>query len=284
MFKFRFMKYRRLSYVMSALLIALSVFILATKGLNLGIDFAGGIVMEVRSTDPNFGITEMRSDLSAFRPELQQDGMGNIIIRIGLGDSDDAQNEMVSEIRAMLGDRVTYEQIQIVGPRIGAELIRGGILAVIFAFLMMSIYVWIRYKGGYAVGALVSLFHDFILMFGFFAITGLEFSQTAIAVILTGIGYSINDKVVNYDRIQENAKKYGKMPTDELIDLSVNEMLMRTIITSSSTAVAMIAMIMFAGGILGEFAIAMLFSIVLGAFSSIFISNSILLNFNVRDN
>jgi len=280
------MKYRKLSYIVSTILIALSIFSVSTNGLNYGIDFAGGIVMEVKSKSPDFGITEMRGALASFRPELQEDGSGNVMIRLGLSDgsTDDAQNTIVREIRDILGDRVTYEQMQIVGPKIGAELIRGGIMAVIFAFFMMALYIWVRYKGGYAVGALVSLFHDFILMFGFFSATGLEFSQVAIAVILTGIGYSINDKVVNYDRIQENARKYAKMPKDELIDLSVNEMLMRTVRTSASTALVMIALWVFAGGVLGEFAMAMLFSIFMGAFSSIFISNSLLLNFELRDN
>ena len=160
---------------------------------------------------------------------------------------------------------------------------RGGILAILFAFLMMAVYVWVRYRGGYAVGALVSLFLDFVLMFGFFSITGLEFNQTAIAVILTGIGYSINDKVVNYDRIEENVKKYHKMPMPELIDLSINEMFRRTMMTSISTLLAMLGLFLFSGEVLREFAIAMTFSIVMGTFTSIFISNMILYNFNLRD-
>ena len=139
------------------------------------------------------------------------------------------------------------------------------------------------YKGGYAVGAFVSLFLDFVLMFGFFSITGLEFNQTAIAVILTGIGYSINDKVVNYDRIDENVKKYHKMPMSDLIDLSVNEMLRRTMLTSVSTLLAMIGIFLFGGAMLRDFALAMGFSIVMGTFTSIYISNMILYNFNLRD-
>jgi len=173
--------------------------------------------------------------------------------------------------------------MQIVGPKIGGELIRGGILAIIFAFIMMSIYVWIRYKGGYAVGAFISLLFDFMLMFGFFSVFGLEFSQTAIAVILTGVGYSINDKIVNYDRIMENSKKYHKMPTAELIDLSVNEMLGRTLMTSITTALAMVSLLMFAKGVLGDFASAMLFCIFMGTLSSIFVSNACLLYFNIRE-
>ncbi len=147
----------------------------------------------------------------------------------------------------------------------------------------MSVYIWIRYRGGYAVGSFVSLVLDFILMFGFFSVAGLEFNQTSIAVILMGIGYSINDKVVNYDRIDENIKKYHKMPMSELIDLSINEMFRRTIMTSVSTILAMVGLYMFGGAMLQEFAIAMTFAIVMGTATSIYISNVILYHFNLRE-
>jgi preprotein translocase SecF subunit len=279
------MKYRKLSYFIGGLLVLLSILSLSFKGLNYGIDFAGGIAIEAKSATPNYGISEMRRDLAAWNPELQEDNKGNVLIRVGLDKNatDEQQNQAVREIKSVLGDKVSYEQVQIVGPKIGGELIRGGILAVIFAFMMMSIYVWIRYRGGYAIGSFISLSLDFIMMFGFFSIIGLEFSQTAIAVILTGVGYSINDKIVNYDRIMENSRKYHKMPTMELIDLSVNEMLSRTLMTSISTALAMAALLVFAGGILGEFAIAMLFCIVEGTLSSIFVSNACLIHFNIRE-
>ena len=240
--------------------------------------------MEVTPVAETMTIDKMRSELAEFSPELQQIDGNAILIRLGLpkGVTDAQQNERVAQIKNILGDQVTYSQVQIVGPKIGGELIRGGILAIIFAFLMMAVYVWVRYRGGYAVGALVSLFLDFVLMFGFFSITGLEFNQTAIAVILTGIGYSINDKVVNYDRIEENVKKYHKMPMPELIDLSINEMFRRTMMTSVSTLLAMLGLFLFSGEVLREFAIAMTFSIVMGTFTSIYISNVVLLNFDLR--
>ena len=193
------------------------------------------------------------------------------------------QNERVSEIKKILGNNVNYAQVQIVGPKIGGELVRGGILAILVSFILMSVYIWIRYRGGYAVGSFVSLLLDFILMFGFFSVMGLEFNQTAIAVILMGIGYSINDKVVNYDRIDENIKKYHKMPMDELIDLSVNEMLSRALRTSISTILALVGLYIFGGQMLQEFAIAMTFSIIMGTLTSIYISNVILYHFNLRD-
>lgn len=283
--KFHFMKYRKLSYWFSGILVALSIVSLLTHGLNYGIDFAGGISMEVKPIEANYTIDKMRSDLSAFSPELQSVDNDSILIRVGLpkGATDAQQNTRVAEIKQILGDKVQYSQVQIVGPKIGGELVRGGILAILVSFVLMSVYIWIRYRGGYAVGSFVSLVLDFVLMFGFFSVTGLEFNQTSIAVILMGIGYSINDKVVNYDRIDENIKKYHKMPMTELIDLSVNEMLHRTIMTSVSTILAMVGLYFWGGVMLQEFAIAMTFSVVMGTLTSIYISNVILYHFNLRE-
>ena len=283
--KLHFMKYRKLAYIISGALILLSVVSLMFRGLNYGIDFSGGISMEVKPVVENYGVEDMRIALQNFSPELQEVDGNAILIRLGLpkGATDTEQNERVAQIKDILGDKVQYEQVQVVGPKIGGELVQGGILAILFAFVMMAIYVWIRYKGGYAIGAFCSLFLDFVLMFGFFSIVGLEFNQTAIAVILTGIGYSINDKIVNYDRIDENVKKYHKMPMTDLIDLSVNEMLRRTMLTSVSTLLAMIGLLIFGGQVLRDFSIAMIFSVIMGTFTSIYISNMILYNFNLRD-
>lgn len=283
--KLHFMKYRKLSYWISGILIALSIFSLVTRGLNYGIDFSGGISMEVTPVDAEFTIDKMRKDLVLFKPELQSVDGNAILLRVGLpkGSTDAEQNARVSEIKNILGDKVTYSQVQIVGPKIGGELVRGGILAILMSFVMMSIYIWIRYRGGYAVGSFVSLLLDFVLMFGFFSVVGLEFNQTAIAVILMGIGYSINDKVVNYDRIDENIRKYHKMPMNDLIDLSVNEMLRRTLLTSISTILAMVGLYVFGGVVLKDFAIAMTFSIIMGTLTSIYVSNVILYHFNLRE-
>lgn len=283
--KLHFMKYRKLSYWVSGILVALSIVSLATRGLNYGIDFAGGISMEVTPVAAGYTIDKMRGALAQFSPELQSVDGNSILVRVGLpkGATDAQQNERVREIKNILGDNVTYSQVQIVGPKIGGELVRGGILAILVSFVLMSVYIWIRYRGGYAVGSFVSLVLDFILMFGFFSVAGLEFNQTSIAVILMGIGYSINDKVVNYDRIDENIKKYHKMPMTELIDLSINEMFRRTVMTSVSTILAMVGLYMFGGAMLQEFAVAMTFAIVMGTLTSIYISNVILYHFNLRE-
>ncbi len=283
--KLHFMKYRKLSYWISGVLVVLSVVSLLTRGLNYGIDFSGGISMEVTPIEESYTVDKMRHDLNAFHPELQSVDGNAVLIRVGLpkGSTDAEQNARVSEIKQILGNKVEYSQVQIVGPKIGGELVRGGILAILVSFVLMSVYIWIRYRGGYAVSSYVSLILDFILMFGFFSVMGLEFNQTAIAVILMGIGYSINDKVVNYDRIDENMKKYHKMPMDELIDLSVNEMLYRTLMTSISTLLAMVGLYFFGGVLLKDFAIAMSFSIVMGTATSIYISNVILYHFNLRE-
>ncbi len=283
--KLHFMKYRKLSYWISGALVLLSILSLSIKGLNYGIDFAGGISMEVTSNSPDYTVDKMRHDLAAFSPELQSVDDKSILIRVGLpkGATDAQQNERVREIKDILGDRVEYAQVQIVGPKIGGELVRGGILAVLVSFILMAVYIWIRYRGGYAVGSFVSLVFDFILMFGFFSVMGLEFNQTAIAVILMGVGYSINDKVVNYDRIDENVKKYHKMPMDDVIDLSVNEMLSRTLMTSITTMLALLGLFVFGGLALRDFAIAMTFSIIMGTLTSMYISNVILYHFNIRE-
>ena len=280
-----FMKYRKLSYWISGALVLLSILSLCFKGLNYGIDFSGGISMEVQPTNAEYTIDKMRVALAEFKPELQVVDGGAVLVRVGLpkGSTDAQQNARVTEIKNILGDKVTYSQVQIVGPKIGGELVRGGILAVLVSFVLMSVYIWIRYRGGYAVGSFVSLLLDFVLMFGFFSVTGLEFNQTAIAVILMGIGYSINDKVVNYDRIDENIQKYHKMPMNDLIDLSVNEMMRRTLMTSISTILAMVGLYVFGGVMLRDFAIAMTFSVVMGTLTSIYISNVILYHFNLRE-
>ena len=283
--KLHFMKYRKLSYWISAVCVVLSILSIVFKGFNYGIDFSGGISMEIKPTSAEYTIDKMRHDLEQFKPELQAVDGDAILLRVGLpkGSTDEEQNARVAEIKNILGDHVTYSQVQVVGPKIGGELIRGGILAILVSFVMMSIYIWIRYRGGYAVGSFVSLIFDLILMFGFFSIAGLEFNQTAIAVILMGVGYSVNDKVVNYDRIDENLKKYHKMPVSDVIDLSINEMLYRTIVTSVSTILAMVGIYIFGGQMLREFAIAMTFSIISGTLTSIYISNVILYHFNLRE-
>ena len=165
--KFHFMKYRKLSYWISGILVALSILSLAVRGLNYGIDFSGGISMEVTPTSPEFTIDKMRAELSAFNPELQSVDGNSILVRVGLpkGATDAEQNARVVEIKNILGDQVQYSQVQIVGPKIGGELVRGGILAILVSFVLMSVYIWIRYRGGYAVGSFVSLILDFILMF-----------------------------------------------------------------------------------------------------------------------
>ena len=280
-----FMRYRKLSYFISIFLIIISILSLLFKGLNYGIDFSGGISLEVTPKQDSYTIDKIRNDLFGFKPEMQYIDNKSILIRIGLpkNSTEKEQNLMVAEVKNILGDNVSYSRVQVVGPKIGTELIRGGILAVIVSFILMAVYIWIRYKGGYAVGSFVSLILDFILMFGFFSICNLEFNQTAIAVILMGIGYSINDKVVNYDRIEENIKKYHRMPMNDLIDLSINEMLSRTVMTSLSTILAMLGLYIFGGDVLKDFSIAMIFAVVMGTLTSIYISNVILYHFNLRD-
>ena len=284
--KLRFMKYRKLSYVISVVCMVIAIASIFVKGFNYGIDFSGGILMEFKPNSTEYTVDKIRHDLAEFKPEIQSEkGTDAVLLRVGLpkGVTDEQQQERMGQIQKILGDRVTFLKQEVVGPKIGGELIRGGIWSILVSFIMMSIYIWIRYRGGYAVGSFVSLVFDLVLMFGFFSLTGLEFNQTAIAVILMGVGYSVNDKVVNYDRIDENIKKYHKMPMSDVIDLSVNEMLYRTIMTSVSTILAMVGIYLFGGQMLRDFAIAMTFSIISGTLTSIYISNVILYHFNLRE-
>ena len=284
--KLRFMKYRKLSYVISVVCMVIAIASIFVKGFNYGIDFSGGILMEFKPNSTEYTVDKIRHDLAEFKPEIQSEkGTDAVLLRVGLpkGVTDEQQQERMGQIQKILGDRVTFLKQEVVGPKIGGELIRGGIWSILVSFIMMSIYIWVRYRGGYAVGSFVSLVFDLVLMFGFFSLTGLEFNQTAIAVILMGVGYSVNDKVVNYDRIDENIKKYHKMPMSDVIDLSVNEMLYRTIMTSVSTILAMVGIYLFGGQMLRDFAIAMTFSIISGTLTSIYISNVILYHFNLRE-
>lgn len=280
-----FMKFNLIAFIFTGIFVVGSVVSLCTKGLNYGIDFAGGISMEIEVKDDSLTLEKLRQKLSIYNSEIQSVQDSDLImVRVGLtkGMTEEMQNKIVKDIKTDLGEQVEYRQIQVVGPKIGSELIRGGILAITFALLAMGVYIWIRYSGGYAIGACASMLFDAVALFGFFSFMQLEFSLTSVAVILLGMGYSMNDTIVNYDRIRENVHKFKKMPMPELIDLSINEMLPRTILTSVSTILVVLSLLFFGGSALHVFSVAMLFSCIEGVFSSIWVSNAILLKFNIR--
>ena len=288
--KIDFIGKRWVGFAITIALIALSFFFLATKGLNLGIDFTGGIMMDVRS--------ESAPDLSKMREALDGKGLGevslqnagdprNVLIRIQMKESAD-QSKVVEAVKALLKeggfDKLEYRQIDYVGPTVGQELMRDGFLAMLLSFAAIMGYLWFRFEWQYGLGGILALVHDGILTLGFFSVTGFEFGLPSIAAILTILGYSINDSVVIYDRIRENMRKYKKMPIAELLNLSLNETLSRTIMTVMTTLLAVLALYLFGGEVIHGFSASILFGIVIGTFSSIYISAPVLIYLNIRPN
>lgn len=284
--KFRFIRYRIPALVMSGVVLLATIGLVAAHGLNLGIDFTGGALIEMR--------TEQPADLAQLRPLLNAQGFGEVSLQ-NFGDSHDVliriqageENHVTVVEKAKtvliqaLGTPV-FRRVEFVGPTVGRELMRGGVLALGLSLIAMAMYIWFRFEWQYGVGGILALLHDAIAVVGFYAITGLDFGLPAIAAILTIIGYSINDSVVIYDRIRENMRKYKKMPLDELIDLSVNETLSRTILTGGTVLLSTMALVLFGGEVIRSFSLAMAFGVVVGTYSSIYISATVLIYLNLR--
>jgi len=277
---------RLIALAMSLVVIFGSLVLLGTKGLNFGIDFAGGIQMEVRSTKP--------IEMAKMRATLDDLGIGDVGLQ-GIGDShremmiripafpDEAtQNAALKAVRTALGPDFEDRRTEVVGPKVGEELIRDGILAVVLAIAAIGAYLWLRFEWQYGVGGMLTLLHDVTATMGLFSITGMEFSLTSVAAVLTIAGYSINDTVVIYDRVRENLRKYKKMPLLELMNLSLNETLSRTILTSGTTVLSIVPIVFFGGDALKGFALAMIWGVVVGTYSSIYISLPVLIYFRLR--
>jgi preprotein translocase subunit SecF len=285
--RYDFIGKRFFAYGFSIALIVLSLGSLAVRGLNYGIDFAGGIVMEVT--------TKATPDLDRLRHQLNELGLGEIalqnfgstndlLIRVPAQEGDEAaQKAAVDKIQTSLGDSVSsYRRVEFVGPKVGGELIRAGVVAVLLSLLGIMIYVWFRFEWQFGVSAIIATAHDVITIIGLFSVLGHEFNLTTLAAVLTIAGYSINDTVVVFDRIRENLRKYKTMPITELMNLSINETLSRTILTSSTTLIALTAIFFFGGSVLADFALALIWGILIGTFSSIFVASPLVMIMNVR--
>ena len=277
---------RLIAFAISSLLIVGSLIAVGTIGLNFGIDFKGGIVMEVRTSGPA-DIAQMRSDLGGLNlgeVSLQQFGGENeVLIRIQRQEGDEAaQIKATDTVRKALGDTVEYRRTEFVGPTVGQELIEAGALAVGLALLSILLYVWFRFEWQFGVSAIVALAHDIISTLGLFALIQHEFNLSTVAAVLTIAGYSINDTVVIYDRVRENLRKYKKMALADLFELSVNETLSRTTLTSGTTLLALVAIYLFGGAVLADFALAMIWGVVVGTYSSIFVAVPLLLYTGLR--
>ena len=286
----KFIKLKLVTFSISTILSIASIFVVFFIGLNLGIDFKGGILLEVR-TSSNITISSIRneiSDLNIGEISIQEFGKdSDYLIRIERQEGpDSAQQIAVEAIKASLDKAfakdIEYRRLEYVGPTVSKDLVSDGVMAIIFAIIAMLAYIWFRFELPFAIGAIVALMHDIILTMGLFAILGLEFNLATVAAILLIIGYSMNDTVVVYDRIRENLRKFKKMNLNDLLDKSINETLSRTINTTVTTILALGALYLFGGQIIADFAFAMLWGIVVGTYSSIFIASNILVYVNVR--
>ncbi|MGL6043434.1 MAG: protein translocase subunit SecF [Sandaracinobacteroides sp.] len=280
----KFLKWRNLAIGISIALMIGSVALVAMRGLNFGVDFAGGLMMEVRFEKP-VEVQELRASVNsagAGSASIQSFGDPRTVsVRLPLPEGDDdAVQTVVKKVQDVI--RVNHKdaefrRVETVSGKVSAELVRDGALALVLAMVGISIYIWFRFEWQFGVGALFALVHDVVLTLGFFALTQLEFDLNIIAALLTIIGYSLNDTIVVYDRIRENLRKYRKMDIEGILDLSINETLSRTMVTSLSMMIALGTLVVLGGSVLFGFSVAMLLGIFIGTYSSVFIGASILL-------
>lgn len=284
---FKFMRLRRWSFPLSAVLSVVAILAFFTVGLNLGIDFKGGTVVELRSTQGPVNIANVRATIVAAGfpdAEVQEFG-GNqeFSIRLALREGGDAaQQDVVRQVRAAFATGYEERRVEVVGPRVSAELVQNGTLGVLLSILGVLIYLWFRFEWQFALAAVVATLHDLMLTIGFFAITRIEFDMNSIAAVLTIVGYSINDTVVIFDRIREMMRKYKRLTIHELLDLAINQTLARTLKVSFTAALALTALAFFGGQVIESFSYAMLFGVVVGTYSTIFVAAPILIYFGLN--
>lgn len=284
-----FVGYRKAGFALTLFGVVATLVSLAVNGLNFGIDFSGGVVMEVR-TEQAADINKMRSILETSQTKnasLQSVGSDGRQVMIRLKPEGDAnQNQVSQAVRSALdagyGAPIEYLRMDYVGPQVGGELIRGSFLALTFAMIAMMFYLWFRFEWQYGVGGMVALLHDAVLVIGFYSVTGIEFNLTSVAALLTVIGYSINDSVVIYDRVREDLRKYKVKPVADVINLACNETLARTFLTGGTVLMALIGLVTLGGEVLFGFSAAMIFGVIVGTYSSIYVSSTLLIYLNLR--
>jgi preprotein translocase SecF subunit len=281
-----FLRFHKVTFLISVIMVVGSILLIAFKGLNFGVDFAGGILMEVKTQGP--------ADLGAMRERLSSLGLGEaalqefgapdtVLIRLQRqGEAQEAQIAAIDKVKAALGTEVEFRRTEFVGPKVGAELIEDAVLATVLALFGIMAYVWFRYEWQFAVNCIVALFHDCITTVGLFALLGWQFDLNIVAAVLTIAGFSVNDTVVIYDRIREELRRYRKMPLKELINLAINRTLSRTIMTSGLAFLAVLAILLFGGQALRGFSLAMSWGIVIGTYSTICVATPMLIYMNLR--
>lgn len=281
-----FNKYYNQFNIFSIVLIILSLSLLIFKGLNYGIDFKGGTLIELRSTDNKINVSSLRDSLS-------QMNLGDVSVKKFGNDQDylikfeinDAKNNVIENIKTSLensyGNNFNFRRVENVGPKVSSELLKSGIIAISLSLAVMLIYIWIRFEWQFSLGAIVAIFHDVIVTLGMFSLFSLEINLSIIAAVLTIVGYSMNDTVVIFDRVRENLRKYSDIKIYELTNISINETLSRTLLTSITTLLALLAIYFFGGEILRGFSFAMILGVIFGTYSSIYIANTVLVRLNV---
>jgi preprotein translocase SecF subunit len=278
-----FMRFHKPAFLLSVLMVVGSLVLIFTKGLNYGIDFAGGVLMEVQSKQEQVvDLGQLRGKLDGLEIgeiTLQTFGAPNtVLIRIPQqAGGDAATQEAVAKLKSTLGDAWDYRRTETVGPKVGEELKSSAVWASLFAMLGIMGYVWFRYEWQFGVNALLALFHDCVTTVGLFSLTGMEFNLTTIAAVLTIAGYSVNDTVVIYDRIRYDMRRYKTMPLADLINLALNSTLSRTTVTSGLTLLSVLALLFFGGEVIRGFAVAMVWGIVIGTYSTICVASPLLL-------
>src|SRR5712675_1290128 len=285
--KFDFMRFRRISFPMSALLSILAIFLYFFHGLNFGIDFVGGTLIEVQSKSGPADLAKMREAVSGLglgEVQLQQFGLPtDVLLRVAQqSGGEEAQQAAVAKIRTALGDSVDYRRVEVVGPRVSTELLALGTMGLLAAILSILVYLWFRFEWQFALGAMVANVHDIVLTIGFMSVTQIDFDLTSIAALLTILGYSLNDTVVIYDRIRENLRRYKRLSMPDLLNSSVNSTLSRSIITHVTVTLALLALLLFGGQAIHSFTATMMFGVVLvGTYTSVFIAAPILIYLGV---
>lgn len=282
-----FMRYKGLCLGASLLMMAISLGLFFMPGLNYGIDFKGGTLIEVGSRSGPADIGGIRQKISGLGlgdVQIQEFGRPeDVMIRVeAQPGGEKAQLEVVNKIKAALGDSVDYRRTEVVGPAISEELRTTGILAVLVSIAAICLYVWFRFEWQFALGVVIALFHDVLLTVGMFAITQMEFDLSVVAALLTIVGYSVNDSVVVSDRIRENLRKFKKMPLHDLLNQSVNETLSRTILTGGATVFVLVCLLVLGGAVIRPFTFAILFGIIVGTYSSIFVAAPVLDYFKIK--
>ena len=285
--KFDFMRFRRISFPVSALMSILAISLYFFHGLNFGIDFKGGTLMEVRTTSGAADISNMRATLGTLNlgeVQLQQFGGANeVLIRLAEQPGGEAAQQVaVAKVRNALGSGVEYRRVEVVGPRVSGELLSYGVVGLGLAILCILVYLWFRFEWQFALGAMIANVHDIVLTIGFMSVTQIDFDLTSIAALLTILGYSLNDTVVIYDRIREMLRRYKKLPMPDLLNASVNQTLSRSVVTHVTVSLALLALLLFGGQAIHSFTATLMFGVVLvGTYTSVFIAAPILIYLGV---